>query len=112
MNWILEYWLQALFAGILAILAYTMRQLNNKIKQERMENEAIKTAMIAILHDRLFQCCRHHIKNGYIPIDESEGILDNLKLLYDTYSALGGNGTGTELYTRAKSLPLRVEKEG
>lgn len=112
MNWILEYWLQALFAGILGIFAYMMQQLNSKIKQERAENEAIKTAMIAILHDRLFQCCRHHIKNGYIPIDESEGVLDNLKLLYDTYSALGGNGTGTELYTRAKSLPLRAEKEG
>lgn len=109
MDWILEYWIQALFAGILAGMAFMMRQLNAKIKQERTENEAIKTAMIAMLHDRLFQCCRHHIKNGFIPLDESEAVLDNLKLLYDTYSALGGNGTGTELYTRTKSLPLRAD---
>ncbi len=112
MNWILEYWIQALFAGILGVLAFMMRQLNNKIKQERAENAAVKAAMVAILHDRLFQCCRHHIKNGYIPIDESEGILDNLELLHNTYTALGGNGTGTELYKRTRSLPLRVEKEG
>lgn len=107
MDWILEYWIQALFGGILAVLAFMMKQLDKKIKQERAENEAIKTAMVAILHDRLFQCCRYHIKNGYIPLDESEAVLDNLKMLYDTYSALGGNGTGTEIYNRAKALPLK-----
>ena len=111
MNWILEYWLQAAFAGILAVLAFMMKRLDSKIKQERAENAAIKTAMIAMLHDRLFQSCRYYIKLGFIPLDESETVLDNLKLLYDTYSALGGNGTGTELYNRAKSLPIRAEKE-
>ena len=109
MDWILEYWIQAVFAAILAGMAYMMKQLNARIKQERAENEAIKTAMIAILHDRLFQCCQHHIKVGFIPLSESETILDNLKLLYDTYSALGGNGTGTELYKRTKALPLKAE---
>lgn len=109
MDWILKYWIQALFAGILAVMAWMMRKLDGKIKQERAENEAIKTAMIAILHDRLFQSCRYYIKEGYISIEESEQVLDNLKLLYDTYSALGGNGTGTELYNRAKALPLRAE---
>ncbi len=109
MDWILEYWIQALFAGILAGMAFMMRQLNARIKQERAENEAIKTAMIAILHDRLFQCCQYHIKHGFIPLGEAETVLDNLKLLYDTYSALGGNGTGTELYNRTKKLPLKVE---
>lgn len=30
-----------------------------------------------------------------------------LKYLYDSYHALGGNGTGTELYNRAKALPIK-----
>lgn len=30
-----------------------------------------------------------------------------LRYLYKSYHALGGNGTGTELYTRAKALPIR-----
>lgn len=29
--------------------------------------------------------------------------------LYKSYHALGGNGTGTELYTRAKALPIRED---
>ena len=31
----------------------------------------------------------------------------NLEYLYRSYHALGGNGTGTELYNRAKALPIR-----
>ena len=86
-----------------------IKQLSTRIKQEQKESDAIKTAMVAMLHDRLFQCCKHHIKNGYIPVDESEAVLDNLKLLYDTYTALGGNGTGTEMYKRTKALPIKKE---
>lgn len=32
--------------------------------------------------------------------------LKNIGYLYKSYHALGGNGTGTELYNRAKALPL------
>jgi hypothetical protein len=109
MDFVVEYWLQAIFGGMIAILGVMMRQLDAKLKQERAENEAVKTAMVAMLHDRLFQCCRYHIKNGYIPLDEAESALDNLKMLYETYAALGGNGTGTELYHRVIALPIKAE---
>ncbi len=35
--------------------------------------------------------------------------MKNIEYLYKSYHALGGNGTGTELYTRAKSLPLHAD---
>lgn len=110
MDWIVEYWLQAFFGAMLAVLGVMMKQLDTKIKQERAENSAVKTAMVAMLHDRLFQCCRYHIKNGYIPLEESESALDNLRMLYETYHALGGNGTGTELYHRAIALPIKADE--
>ena len=47
MDWIIEYWLQALFGGMLAVLGVMTKQLDSKIKQERSENEAVKTAMVA-----------------------------------------------------------------
>lgn len=108
LDWIIEYWLQALFGAMLGALGVMMKKLDAKIKQEREENVAVKTAMVAMLHDRLFQCCRHHIKTGYIPLEEAESILDNIRMLYETYSALGGNGTGTELYHRVTKLPIRA----
>ena len=54
------------------------------------------------MHDRLYQSCTYYIKQGHIDM----GGLKNIEYLYKSYHALGGNGTGTELYNRAKALPL------
>ena len=78
-------------------------------KKRMSEQEAIKDGMIAILHDRLFQSCNQYLEMGYIPLDKAEEILDNLKIIYDAYHSLGGNGTGTEIYNRTIKLPLKKE---
>ena len=109
MDFIIEYWIQAVFAGILSVLGYLIRQLYKKINQEVAERTAMKTAMIAMLHDMLFQSCQYYIKLGHIPLEDSERVLDNLEMLYNAYSALGGNGTGTAIYKRTKELPLAAE---
>ena len=46
--------------------------------------------------------CYHFLGLGYITPDG----LRNLTYLYKTYHTMGGNGTGTELYNRAKALPI------
>lgn len=73
------------------------------IKAQKEENKAIKNGLLAILHDRLYLACTHYIEKGYIDLPG----LKNIEYLYKSYHALGGNGTGTELYTRAKALPIR-----
>lgn len=107
-EFIINYWIQAVFAGILSVLGYFVKKLYNKINHDISERSAMKIAMIAILHDRLFQSCSYYIKLGYIPLDDAERILDNVGMLYSSYSDLGGNGTGTELYNRLKALPLKA----
>ena len=67
------------------------------------EYKTIKDGLLAIMHDRLYQSCTFYLKQGYIDM----GGLKNLEYLYKSYHALGGNGTGTELYNRAKALPIR-----
>ena len=67
------------------------------------EYKTIKDGLLAIMHDRLYQSCTYYIKQGHIDM----GGLKNLEYLYKSYHALGGNGTGTELYNRAKALPIR-----
>ena len=67
------------------------------------EYKTIKDGLLAIMHDRLYQSCTYYIKQGHIDM----GGLKNLEYLYKSYHALGGNGTGTELYSRAKALPIR-----
>ena len=67
------------------------------------EYKTIKDGLLAIMHDRLYQACTYYLDKGYIDMSG----LKNLEYLYQSYHALGGNGTGTELYNRAKALPIR-----
>ena len=91
MQFILEYWAQWAFAlmggAILAAIP--------KIK-------ALWQAVLALLNDRIYTECYHFLGLGHITPDG----LRNLTYLYKTYHTMGGNGTGTELYNRAKALPI------
>lgn len=91
-QFVLQYWAEWAF-GLLgaAIIAVAVKY------------KALLDGVLAILHDRIYQSCHHYLKLGYI---DTPG-LKNLGYLYKSYHALGGNGTGTELYNRAKALPIK-----
>lgn len=103
MEWVLKYWVEWLFGLVCAALAVGYKRLSARVKRQHEEDKAIKDGLLAILHDRLYQSCRYYIGQGCIELDG----LKNLECLYDAYHALGGNGTGTELYQRTKSLPIK-----
>ena len=75
-DFILKHVGELIFTGITGVLAAAYRSLSKRIKAQEEERKAVK-----------------------------EG-LKNLEYLYKSYHALGGNGTGTELYNRAKALPI------
>lgn len=69
------------------------------------EQKALKKGVKAMLHDRLYQSCRYYLHQGYVDV---EG-LTNVGVIYEAYHELHGNGTGTNLYERVESLPVREE---
>ena len=83
------------------------KDLSKKIKERKAEQEALKSGLLAILHDRLFSICNQYLAMDYIPVDKSEEILDNAKIIYDAYHGLGGNGTGTAIYEKFMKLQVR-----
>ena len=99
----LEHIAEVIFTGFTGFLAGAYRSLSRRIKAQEDERKAVKEGLLAILHDRLYQACLHYISQGWIDDDG----LKNLEYLYRSYHKLGGNGTGTELYNRAKALPIR-----
>lgn len=111
LEFVIKYWIEALFALIIGALSAGFRYLWKKRKEDEIEQKAIKTGMIAILHDRLFQACNYHLSLGYIPLNRAEETLDNLKIMYSAYHDLGGNGTGTKIYNRVVELPIKNEGE-
>jgi hypothetical protein len=101
-DFILRYWIQELFALIIAIITWLWRAL---LRRKR-ENDEIKEGMMALLHDRIYQACSFFIARGWCsPEDRS-----NLEYLYKPYKALGGNGTGESLYNKCLELPLTADR--
>lgn len=105
MEWIAAYWLEAVFGGLLALLAAGYRTLAKKLKSKLSEEKAVREGVLAILHDRLYQACRFYLRRGHVDIES----LKNVEYLYKAYHALGGNGTGTELYTRVRALKIQED---
>lgn len=103
LDWIIRYWVQWLFGLICAALLAGYRRLAKRVKEQEEERKAIKAGLLAILHDRPYAECSRYIAQGSIDTDG----LRNLEYLYRSYHALGGNGTGTELYNRAKALQIK-----
>lgn len=101
-DFILRYWIQELFALIIAILTWLWRVLLRRKK----ENDEMKEGMMALLHDRIYQACSYFLKRGWCSMEDRS----NLEYLYKPYKALGGNGTGESLYQRCLALPFEEEK--
>lgn len=106
-EFVINYGFQTAFGIIVSFISVWCKRLSVSLKERRAEQEALKTAMIAILHDRLFHICNVYLLMGYIPVEKSEEILDNAKIVYEAYHTLGGNGTGTEVYSKFKGLKIK-----
>lgn len=102
-DFVIRYWLEVLFTTIVGTLSFFVKRLYTRAKKEVDEQERIKEGLLAILHDRLYQMCKNYLCQGWITVDD----LENLEYVYNGYHNLGGNGTGTELYQRCRSMPLR-----
>lgn len=104
-DWIAKYWGEWLFGIVATALAAGYKRLAKRVKTDVDERASLKAGVLSLLHDRLYQACKYYLAQGSIDV---EG-LDNIRYLYTSYHALGGNGTGTELYNRAKALPIKED---
>lgn len=60
------------------------------------------SAVMAISHDTLYRHGEFYVLTNEITVEE----MKNMEYIYRGYHALGGNGTGTELYEKCKELPV------
>src|SRR5665648_822441 len=102
-EFIIKYWLQALFGLLLTILTYLYRRISIKIK----EQDSIKNGIQAILRDRIIQSYTHYLEEKYCPIFAR----DNVENMYQEYHNLGGNGVVTDLVHKLFYLPTEKPKD-
>ena len=100
---IMNYWLEALFGGFITVLGVWCSVLKKKLKEET----ALKKGIREVFHGMLFQICEEYIALGYIPIEDAEEIRNREQAIYEAYTALKGNGTGTDIHNRFTALPFK-----
>ena len=89
--------------GIPSLIVSIVISVINYIKHKSSSNRLIKKGVLTILHNKIYTLGKHYIEQKDISIED----LKDFECLYEAYHALGGNGTGTEIYERVKSLPIR-----
>lgn len=65
------------------------------------EHNLLMDGVVAILHNMVYTQGKAHIARGKITFED----MKDYEYLYNAYHAMGGNGTGTEIYNRVKDLP-------
>ena len=105
MDSIIKAFLGALGGGIFALIMFFIKIELRKIKDFKVEHEAVVKSLKALSHDSLFRYCRYLRDKDEITESERE----NLDHLYVGYSALGLNGTSKKLYEENATKPTTRE---
>lgn len=66
----------------------------------------IQEGLVSLLRYRINRNTQRYLDQGYITITQR----DDLEHLYNSYKALGGNGTAEALYLQCRELPTRKIK--
>ena len=90
---------------IVAIMASTgfwefLKNIINHYKKKKMTPQEI--AILALLHDRLYEILLEYNKDAEISADD----YDNLIHLYDAYRGLNGNGLIERMFEQLKHKPI------
>lgn len=109
LNMAAEWWVKWAFGllgtAILAGFKYLRRkQKEQEAKQKAQEERqrALEDGMKAILRDRIVQAYYHYHGRGDITLHG----LENVKGMYDAYTALGGNGIVKKLHAELVEMEV------
>lgn len=78
---------------------------DKEIEKKDQRTEAAFKGIQALLHHQLYQDCQRLLEAKCVTPTE----LRDIEKIYESYHALGGNGTGTALYNRILSLPIDID---
>lgn len=92
---------------LLGFMAGWIKSKVSEQKHERKEYEAIKNGLQDLLRDRLIQSYYHYEAKGWAPIYARE----SFSRMYESYTALDGNGVMKELSDKFRDLPTEEPDE-
>lgn len=106
-DFIVKYWLEVLFGGLLALAGFGFRIMYTQFTKIKSEFSCVKNGMQAILRNQIIGQYNKYMDKGFIPIYG----MGNVEAMYKEYHALGGNGTITKLMDKLNELPTGDEED-
>ena len=100
-EWIAKYWLEWLFGLLIAALTVIVKRISTRLKKEQAENKALRDGMRSLLKAQIVDTCERVLRDGWCGSRMRDAIND----MYDSYHALGGNGTVTSVVKQTMDLP-------
>jgi hypothetical protein len=100
--------LVAVFAstGFWAVVNTIITAHQKKNNKEDEDSKLIKQALLALLHDAIYDKCTTILEIRAVSPDDYE----NIETMIKPYESLGGNGTVHKLWTEVQELPIYSER--
>lgn len=102
LEFIAKYWLETLFGLIVAGLTAGVTRINKKLKEEKTRNQAIENGVRDILRMQILDTYERCKVAGTISVSRKDAI----DSAYNSYHALGGNGTITQVHNELMGMPI------
>lgn len=105
-EFIVTYWLEALFTLLCSVFALLFKRLFKRIKENKERQNAVEAGLQALLRNELIKSYREYEAKGEISILDKE----NMEHMFTEYENLGGNGTVAQMFKEILSLPIKIIK--
>ena len=102
-EFIAKYWLEVLFGGVTAGISIVLRKISKKLENERKRNVAIENGVKDILRIQILDTYDRCKQAGVIPVARKDAI----NSAYESYHALGGNGTITQVHNEIMTMAIQ-----
>jgi len=101
-EFIAKYWLECVFGLIVTGLTAGVTRISKRLKEEKVRNEAIESGVRDILRMQILDTYERCKVAGTITVSRKDAI----DSAYNSYHALGGNGTITQVHNELMGMPI------
>lgn len=97
-----KYWLEFVFGLIATGLTAGYAKISKRLKEEKSRNQAIENGVRDILRMQILDTYERCKVSGAITVSRKDAI----DSAYNSYHALGGNGTITQVHNELMAMPI------
>ena len=101
-EWILKYWIEEVFGLVVIGFGIVLKNINKQMKAEKVRNQAIENGVRDMLRLTILDNYERCKQEGKISVARKDAI----DSAYNSYHALGGNGTITRVHEEIMEMPI------